>query len=179
MNKSEIITATQNIIHAFSETCYDIDEAVYYEKPSGKWSVAENIRHLTLSAKTTTLAYLLPVILVRWIGGRPNRPSRSLEEVEAKYKSKLDEGAKASTRYIPKPVPAGYGKEKLLGDWNKVMSKYLFALSTYRTEKELDNYLVKHPLLGRITLRELCYFTIFHTRHHMETVNSIKRQVSA
>lgn len=34
----------------------------------------------------------------------------------------------------------------------------------------LDQYLAPHPLLGKITLRELGYFTIYHTEHHLAII---------
>jgi uncharacterized damage-inducible protein DinB len=38
------------------------------------------------------------------------------------------------------------------------------------TEEQLDNYCVAHPILGKLTMRELAYFTIYHNIHHMETI---------
>jgi hypothetical protein len=66
-----------------------------------------------------------------------------------------------------------YGKQKLMYNWQKATVAFIKALTKNRTEKDLDNYLAKHPLLGRITLRELCYFTIFHTEHHLLAINKI------
>lgn len=178
MTKSEIITAAENIFKQFSETCNGIDENIFYERYEGKWSVAENIKHLILSINTTTLAYKLPKIIVRWIGGTPNRNSRSYNELLDKYNKKLEEGGKASRQYVPYSyVPRSsakkYGKKILLNRWNKFTSKFITALINNRTEGDLDSYLVKHPLLGRITLRELCYFTIFHTEHHLHSLQKI------
>ena len=170
MNKADIITDLQNVNHHFSSTCNAIEEAAFFEKPGNKWSVAENVQHLVLSVSTTTLAFQLPKLLVRLIGGKPNRPSGSFEELKAKYYCKLDEGAKASSRYVPKPILHRAGKEKLLDKWNKVNSKLIYVLTHNNSEQELDVYLVKHPLLGRITLRELCYFTVFHTQHHLNSI---------
>lgn len=34
------------------------------------------------------------------------------------------------------------------------------------TEKELDQYVLPHPLLGKLTLREMMFFTIYHVQHH-------------
>ena len=173
MTKTEIITASENIFKQFSATCSSIDETGLFKRPGSKWSVAENIQHLILSTNTTALAYKLPLFLVRWIGGIPNRSSRNYEEVKAKYYKKLSDGGRASGRFIPKPIEVKYGKQKLLDNWAAATLKYIQALTAKRTEEDLDNYLVKHPLLGRITLRELCYFTIFHTGHHLNNISKI------
>ena len=170
MTKKEIITASENVFNQFSETCGTINDTGLFTRPGNKWSVAENIQHLIISINTTTLAYYLPKFLVRWIGGTPNRSSMSFDELKEKYYRKLSDGAKASGRFIPKPIEIKYGKQKLLNNWNKATVKYISSLTAKRTEDNLDNYLVKHPLLGRITLRELCYFTIFHTQHHLNSI---------
>ena len=170
MTKPEIITAAENIFNQFSETCSAIDENRLFKRPESKWSAAENMQHLIISTNTTSLAFWLPKFLVRWIGGTPNRISRTFDELKDKYYKKLSEGGKASGRYVPKPIEIKYGKLKLIDNWNKATAKFIQSLAKNRTEKDLDSYLVKHPLLGRITLRELCYFTIFHTQHHLHTI---------
>ncbi len=171
MTKNEIITSAEDSFAQFYQTCSGFTETFFFERPAGKWSVAENMQHLILSINTTTLAYSLPKFLVKWIGGKPNRESRTYDEVQARYNKRLEEGATASSRYVPKPIEIKYGKEKLLSNWKKSTERFIRVLDNKRTEKDLDNYLVKHPLLGPITLRELCYFTIFHARHHAESIN--------
>ncbi len=170
MTKTEIITASENVFKQFTEACKSIDEPLLFNRLPSKWSVAENVQHLIISTNTTTLAYTLPKFLVKWMAGTANRPSRSFEEVKDKYYKKLSEGGRASGRFVPKPIEVKYGKQRLLNNWNAATVKFIKALDKKRSEKDLDSYLVKHPLLGRITLRELCYFTIFHTEHHLQSL---------
>jgi hypothetical protein len=173
MTKTKIITAAENIFNRFSETCNSMNDPLFFKRPENKWSVAENMQHLIISTNMTTLAYRLPKFLVRLIGGKPNRASRTYDELKDKYYQKLADGGKASGLYIPKPIEIKSGKQKLMGNWQKATVAFIAALTKNRTEKDLDNYLAKHPLLGRITLRELCYFTIFHTEHHLQAINKI------
>jgi len=170
MTKTQIITAAENSFNRFSATCSAINEAEFFKRPGQKWSVAENIQHLVISTNTTTLAYSLPRFIVRWVGGKPNRPSRSFDELKAKYDKKLDEGGQAGSRFVPKPMDIGFGKEKIIHNWHTATAAFIRALARKRTEADLDNYLARHPLLGRITLRELGYFTIFHTEHHLQAI---------
>jgi hypothetical protein len=170
MNKEQIIKASENVFSQFWETCGKINEDALFVRQGGKWSVAENMQHLIISTNTTTLAYTLPKFLVKWVGGRPNRKSRTFDELKDRYYKKLSEGGRASGRFVPRPIEIKYGKQKLLDNWNKATLKYLSAVTNNRTEEDLDNYLARHPLLGRITLRELCYFTAFHTQHHLNSI---------
>jgi hypothetical protein len=50
------------------------------------------------------------------------------------------------------------------------MSRLANAIDKKWADSQLDQYIVPHPLLGKITLRELCYFTIYHTYHHLAIV---------
>jgi len=170
MTKTEIITTAENAFAGFSKACNSVDELAFFKRPDEKWSVAENVQHLIISTNTSSLAWYLPKFLVRWIGGTPNRNSRTYDELKNKYYTKLSEGGRASGRFVPKPIEIKYGKQKLLANWNKATSKFISTLNKNRSEQDLDNYLVKHPLLGRITLRELGYFTIFHTQHHLNSI---------
>lgn len=40
------------------------------------------------------------------------------------------------------------------------------------SETQLDSYLLPHPVLGRVTVREMLMFTLFHFDHHRDTVSS-------
>ncbi|MFZ1451457.1 MAG: DinB family protein [Ferruginibacter sp.] len=170
MTKPEIIQQTEKAFTQLSSTCKGIDEVAFFKRPDEKWSAAENVQHLIISTNASTLAWYLPLFLVRWIGGTPNRNSRTYDELKNKYYKKLSEGGRASNRFVPKPFEIKYGKKKLLDNWNKATAKFINTLTKNRSEKDLDSYLVKHPLLGRITLRELGYFTIFHTEHHLHSI---------
>jgi hypothetical protein len=58
----------------------------------------------------------------------------------------------------------------MLEKWFAVTGNYLQAIKSNCKEAQLDQYLVPHPLLGKITLRELGYFTIYHTQHHLRNL---------
>lgn len=173
MNKTALMTAAGESFTKLTTACNNMDEAQFFKNPDARWSAAENVQHLILSTNMTTLAYRLPRFIVRIIGGKPNRASRSFEELKEKYYKKLAAGGRASSPFVPKPIEIKYGRQKLMDNWSKATNDYLNALAKNRTEQDLDNYLAKHPLLGRITLRELCYFTIFHTEHHLQAIENI------
>ncbi len=174
MTKEEIVNATKAEFELLKNSCSQIDDAIFFA-PSlpNKWSIADNVKHLLISTNMSSLAFWLPKFLVRWIGGTPNRPSKTYDELVIKYKLKLEQGAVASARFVPKPTKDLTKKESLLNQWNKVSTHYLSSLQKNRTEQDLDNYLIKHPLLGKITIRELCYFTIYHTQHHLQAITTI------
>lgn len=158
----------------FTGFCTGIDNDSFFRQPIEKWSVAQNIRHLIISANTTKLAFSLPKFLVRLYAGKPNRLSRNYDELVNKYKTKLQQGGKARGRYIPAIISAKAGKENMLHSFTRSMNKLINSIDKNWTDPQLDQYIAPHPLLGKITLRELCYFTIYHTGHHL---NSIKERL--
>ena len=172
LTKEQIISAAEKGFDAFTAICHAFNEAAFFEHTPGKWSAAENVKHLVVSTNTSTLAYTLPAFIVRLVGGKPNRNSRSYEELVDKYKAKLAAGGKASGRFVPRTIHIKYGKAKLLQEWKQSTTKFINALKNKTSETKLDDYLVRHPLLGRITLRELCYFTIYHTAHHLAIIQN-------
>jgi len=170
MDKEEIIKASKKIFNEFSDTCLQIPDNTFFFQPAEKWSIAQNVDHLTRAVKTTRLAYSLPKIFVRTLFGKPNRPSKTYDELVAKYKMKLAQGGKASGRYLPK---TGFAKKlALVQSWQKQNENYLEAVELKWRDDQLDHYIAPHPLLGKLTLRELCYFTIYHTEHHLNIIKA-------
>ena len=170
MDKQEILRASKIIFNQLTDTCLQISDTEFFLRPGEKWSAAENVDHLIRSLKTTRLAYSLPKSFVRMGFGKPNRSSRSYEELVTKYKLKLEQGGRASGRYIPKKLSVK--KMQIMQEWQKQNEKYLEAVELNWKDHQLDQYIAPHPLLGKITLRELCYFTIFHTEHHLNTIKA-------
>lgn len=170
LTNTEIVERLKAASQAFSDYCTVLPDRQFFEQPPGKWSPAQQVKHLITAINTARYAFTLPAFLVRMVGGTPNRPSRTYDELVAKYKLKLQQGGKASARYIPKPIRPSFGKEKLLKLYSEAMNGFATAVENNRQDPEPDQYLAPHPLLGKITLRELCYFTIYHTWHHLTTI---------
>ena len=40
------------------------------------------------------------------------------------------------------------------------------------TESQLDAYRLPHPLLGRLTVREMMLFTLIHNQHHVDVAGA-------
>jgi hypothetical protein len=170
LSKKEIIQQLFEVSNEFVEFNADINSKDFFYQPADKWSVVQNITHLTTASKSTLLAFMLPKFIIRLYTGKPNRPSRTYDELVTKYKLKLEQGGRASGRFIPKPVTIEKGKEKILTDFSKAMTRLSATIDRKWNDEELDQYIAPHPLLGKITLRELCYFTIYHTRHHLANI---------
>jgi len=170
LTKEEIIKQLQLASEEFTNFTSQVDPVPFFHQPKEKWSIAQNVNHLIISTNTTRLVFILPKFLVRLYTGKPNRSSRSYEELVNKYKMKLQQGGRASGRFIPKVISPQTGREHLLQSFAASMIKLINAIERKWPDALLDQYIAPHPLLGKITLRELCYFTIYHTHHHLSII---------
>lgn len=170
MLKNEIIRQLNAISDELTSYCNNIETDIFFQQPAEKWSIGQNVKHLITATATTRLAYRLPKWFVRVYAGIPNRPSRSYDALVEKYENLLKNGAKAKGRYIPKPVWPKGGKNRLLHDFSHAMHGLGMDIELHWKDGQLDKYLAPHPLLGKLTLRELGYFTIHHTHHHLAII---------
>ena len=171
LSKQEIIQQLEIASKEFTGFCSGLPDELFFKKqPADKWSVAQNVKHLITSTGTTRLAFSLPKFMVRIYTGKPNRSSRTYDELVSKYKLKLEQGGRASGRYIPGSISPKEGKEKMLHVFSNAMSRLAATIQKKWADPQLDQYIAPHPLLGKITLRELCYFTIYHTGHHLNII---------
>jgi hypothetical protein len=120
------------------------------------------------------MAMQLPKFVFGMLFGKANRPSKTYDELVAKYRKKLDEGGKAHGRYLPTKVSFS-NQQKTEIALQKSVNSLCKNLGDY-SEVQLDHFILPHPLLGKITIREMMYFTIYHSQHHkIGFLNSLKK----
>lgn len=129
-----------------------------------KWTAGQQLAHISLSVKPVALALSLPQFFLRMAFGKANRPSRTYEGLINKYLVKLENGGRATGRFIPKPITADQ-KEEICKALNKYTNIVCAKIEKF-SEQELDTLILPHPLLGKLTIREMLYFTIYHVEHH-------------
>jgi DinB superfamily len=168
MNKSEIIAALNKNVDLFNRHIASLNKEQFESAPEGKWSAGQNLEHLYRSIKPLNLAYELPGFILRLMFGKTNRSSKTFDELVAKYQTKLAAGGRASGRFVPPPVFFS-DKESLIKKYNHQKEKLIQKINDWSEEK-LDLYILPHPLLGKLTLREMLYFTIYHNTHHLKIV---------
>jgi hypothetical protein len=166
MTTQTLITELQAKHKAFAEAVAALDTKDFSSSANGKWSPGQQLLHIYVSMAAVTQALGLPKILPRLLFGKRNRPSMDYDGVVAKYHSKLAAGGKASGKYDVKPVEASQQQVLKSKVFNNV-EKLGRNVSTF-SEEQLDTLLLPHPLLGKMTIREMLYFTLYHVQHHHE-----------
>lgn len=168
--KPQILSALNEKIDAFNNYIEPLSKEQFERTPNGKWSAGQNLDHLIRAIKPLQLAYGLPKFALLILFGKTNRPSRAYDELVTKYKTKLAAGGKASGPFIP-PVISFEKKVSLIRKYKEQKQK-LIAKVEKQDEKDLDTYILPHPLLGKVTLREMLFFTIHHNEHHLELLKN-------
>ncbi|WP_428664451.1 DinB family protein [Runella sp.] len=164
MNKTTLIdflTEGVNEIMAFSQAT-PLD-AFYFKPAENVWSAAENVQHLAQSAQPLNRLFGRPksYFMEKW--GPPNHPSQSYEAIIEAYHAALGTGRVATGVFVPmSPNP----DITLLMEGFKQDYTALTDHIAQWEENEPDEYVIPHPLLGPLTVREMLLFTAYHLRHH-------------
>ena len=165
-SKPEIIQALDHEVAGLNEWCMKLDEPLFLTPINGKWSAAEQLEHLRKASKPLVMALNLPKFVIRLKVGRPNRKGRSFAAVQEKYETKLATESIGTTKFFP-DAKLIKNREVIIHDYQKVNRQLLKVINKW-SEDDLDNYILPHPLLGKLTVREMLFFTLHHTRHHGE-----------
>ena len=166
--KESIATALDEAVAEVNQYVQSLDESSFERAPEGKWNAGQQLDHLLRSMQPLNLAYRLPHFVLKTVFGVANRPSKTYDGLVEKYESRLALGGRASGRYIPKPI--AYSKKiSLIGNYEKQKNKLIRRIQQY-DEAALDHYILPHPLLGKLTLREMLFFTIHHNFHHLNLI---------
>jgi len=139
---------------------------------TGKWSTGEQLEHLIKSVSPINLGLVLPKKALKWKYGSSDRQEMTYEELKSIYLLKLEEGAKATKPYIPNPIPVSK-KKALLQKYRSEKEKLIHVLNKW-DEEVISEIVAPHPILGNLTIRELMFFTVYHTYHHLESIKAIK-----
>lgn len=169
-DKPSIAAGLKDATDSFIAHIAGLDEAGFQVQPDGKWSAGQNLDHLVRSIKPLNTAYGLPVFLLRRLFGTANRPSRTYEALVEKYKARLAAGGRAGAAFVP-GIVMFERKSRLMKTYLKRRNRLIRQMARF-SEEELDGLILPHPLLGKLTLREMLFFTIHHNHHHLEILQA-------
>ncbi len=172
MTKADIIKKIINNHAQFLTDLSGMNESDFIYAAAEKWSAGQQLEHIVKAVAPINLAFSLPRFMLRLMFGKPNREGRTYDELVLKYHAKLAAGGKSTKQFMPQLVVFTQ-KTTLINHLQKSIDKLEKQLAHY-DEKQLDSYLLPHPLLGKLTLREMLYFSIYHVEHHRL---SIKKQL--
>ncbi|WP_336516704.1 DinB family protein [Pollutibacter soli] len=164
MNAAELSFHLLQNHKAFEDYIGSLDEKLLVSAPEGKWTPAQHFDHIRRSTGAVTQAMRLPKFVFRFMFGLANRPSRTFDALVEKYQTKLKDGGKAGGRFVPEKISSRQ-LAMINKEYEKAITGLVNKLKNWN-ENDLDRYILPHPLLGKLTIREMMYFTIYHVVHH-------------
>ena len=150
------------------------DEFVF--RVADAWTPAEHLQHLSTAVSAVARGLSISPWVLRLRFGRARRPSRSFAELRDDYRRRLANGGRASGRFVPPreeiaPEQIASRQAQLLGRWQRVNSRLIASLDRW-SDRNLDRIQLPHPILGKITAREMVFFVIYHGHHHIAAAKS-------
>lgn len=134
--------------------------------PENKWTVGQQILHLVNSLQMLNNALSYPRFFLKYKFGTCNREARDYETVAKKYQEKLlvnQERAKIFNQKLK--IPKQKDRDRLLTRL-QIQSKKLQYKVRKISDVNLDTLVLPHPLMGKMTIREIIMWTAHHTAHH-------------
>jgi hypothetical protein len=170
--RDEILSELGELHRASREYWASFPTAGFVAPIGSSWSPADTVRHLTKSIRPVAKALRLPRLALALLFGPARRPSRSFAEIRDAYRARLTQGVDAG-RFAPRPMtePADVEAYRArITDFHEQAAAALAAGLTRWPEKSLDRYRLPHPVLGKLTVREMLFFTLYHNLHHVLVV---------
>jgi hypothetical protein len=168
-NKASIIEKIRFFSKSINDCVDTLEKNELEFQITGKWSILDNLEHLTSSNFILSESMNLPKIIVKNIGGVPNE-SRSAEEIINIYSKKLLTGSKSNFAFNPK-IPFK-NKKMTLRLWNNSINRLISVIDKWE-ESDLDKYAMPHPIIGKVSIREMLFFTVYHIYHHGNTIQTL------
>jgi hypothetical protein len=137
--------------------------------PEGAWTAGQHLLHMIKSTKPLAVGAGYPRLLLRWKFGKVKSPSLDYHALIEKYTDALAAGGQATGVFVPRVVRKDE-REVLVNRFKSEMGILVNNLHKW-SESNLDNTAVPHPLIGKLTFREMLYFTIYHIEHHLRILN--------
>lgn len=168
MNKEEIIRQLNLHYQALHDQLEGLPPEKWHTETDGKWSPAQQLDHMNRSTAALLPVFALPKFVLRLLFGKPTRPSVSYQELVDMYLQALEKGGKASGKYLPASA-AKAKREDALRQITWLVQRLSKGIGKWK-DAQLDQYQLPHPLIGKITVREMLYFTAYHAEHHRQII---------
>lgn len=167
MKKEEIVSQLNINSNQVIDLVNSLSKFELEHSQDEKWNILHHFEHLLRSIQPLNKAMKIPLPGLKILFGTSKRDGMSFDETILKYKKALSDGGKASGRYIPS---LNKKKKVLLRKYTKHVDRLNTTINKWK-EEDLDKYLLPHPLMGKLNIREMLYFTIYHTSHHLQLMN--------
>jgi len=156
--------------------------ADFFRRPGRDvWAPADQVRHLTRAIRAVNRGLTLPRLALLVLFGWARRPSRDFDVLVTDYKAALARGGQAG-RFAPAVLEASgqtaAGRARIMAHHAEAIDRFARVLEQW-SDAALDRYRLPHPLLGKLTVREIAYFTLLHNVHHVRVAERRRNESSS
>jgi len=170
MTKNEII----NLLEEKHQELFTLIDNHPNEKwvngPKNKWTFGQHVLHLADSIQLLNKALNYPKFILKYKFGKSNRETRNYNTVVKKYHKKLTVNQERARQFNSKLKVPLIEKKLFLINKIKAQNKKLQRHTKRWKDKDLDTLIIPHPLMGRMTVREIIMWTAHHVEHHKDTL---------
>lgn len=175
MTKPELTTTLTDKYTHFTNYINSLSADEYMYSHNGKWTAGQQLEHIVICVKPLVQVFGMDKTAIAKTFGTTDKPGRDYDTLLSEYKSKLNEGGKAPSKYVPENITADT-RATLSETLPQLIAALKTRIDTF-SEPELDTLCIPHPLLGNISLREMLYNAIYHVQHHQAiAVENLKQK---
>ena len=176
MTTTTLLDSISSEERAVAEFFRSLSAEEFVLRVGDSWTPAEHLHHMNIAVSAVARALSISPWILRIRFGQGRRPSRSFVEVRDDYRGRLARGGRASGRFVPprENLPAEETTSRqtqLLARWQRVNARLTASLERW-SDRNLDRIQLPHPILGKITAREMVFFIIYHGDHHIAAAKS-------
>lgn len=163
----------QNLLGQYDQEIQNIShEDANKVPPTGGWTIAEVVYHMTVVEKR----------IIQYIQRKLEKPSESKNAgIRSFYRAALLRYALRSKRKFRAPKvldnPQGpYDTAQLMNEWRSSRA-ILEKMFNEVADADIGRELFKHPVVGKINLKQTLGFMADHKQRHLQQIREIKAQI--
>ncbi|MBQ0788789.1 MAG: DinB family protein [Oceanihabitans sp.] len=169
MNKEDIVSNLQEKHSTLIGWLQNQEDHKWQEGPEGKWTSGQQALHLLQSIKPLNDALSMPKFLLKFKFGKANRALRDYDAIVKRYQERLVSAqGKTFKGSQNMKVPTLSEKEYILNILQVESKKLQYKTLKRWSDKQLDTYILPHPLMGKMPVREIIMWTAHHVAHHTQ-----------
>jgi hypothetical protein len=164
MNKQELIKTFSDNHHTVITYIQALPDPHFSYRNHEKWTAGQQLRHILL----TLLPFPKVLQSKDFIAQKFGTLQRTTWDYNTVRNNYLKTSRQAPSQFLPEEILPSQ-KAGLIAQLEEVLAtiNQLFVLYN---EEELDSLVLPHPLLGKLSIREMFYLMSYHPLHHLNQI---------
>ena len=166
MTNPEIIARFNETHEAFVQYIDSLSEAEFMHSHNNeKWTAGQQMNHIGMSLGALKKGMSMPKLALKMTFGTTKEKTKSYDEVVKKYTARLEQPYSIDgSKFDPAPI---LFSEKAAGveRFRSTSTKLVKAYNKF-SDADSEKYVLPHPLIGNLSMKEFMLFDIFHVLHH-------------